>query len=276
MGGAARYVVHLNRRLEEAGLLTRAAQTGRRAGGGLDLLARSARDAALRWLPAGLAQQLFRRARGAAARLESAARMGGFDWAATLAWSEEANTNPGVWINLRGREARGCVAPEHYEATRDAVIDALDSWRLPGGDGPVVAHARRREQVYTGAFVERAPDIAVELALHEGYGLSLVPTPWADGPASVRSLAAEELGGGRGRGMNGTHRRDGIWIDAAGALGQPPPGLAAAAPAIARAMGLHWDPDVAGDGDEAPSRRDYSVEEDALVAERLRALGYLE
>ena len=103
MGGAARYVVHLNRRLEEAGLLARA------PGRPLDRIARQARDTALAWLPPRLAQQVFRRARGAAARVESAVRMGGFDWSRTRAWSEEANTHPGVWLNLRGREASGCV-----------------------------------------------------------------------------------------------------------------------------------------------------------------------
>ncbi|MEE2664738.1 MAG: alkaline phosphatase family protein [Myxococcota bacterium] len=270
MGGAANTVVHLNRRLEEAGLLVR------RRAGGVDAITRRVRDAALRWLPATVAQQLFRRARGAAARVESAVRMGGFDWRQTRAWSEEANTNPGVWINLRGREARGCVAPEAYEATRDAVIDALESWRLPGGTAPVVARARRREELYSGPFVERAPDVAVELALHEGYGLSLVPTPWADTPVSTRTLRPEERGGGRGRGMNGTHRRDGVWIDARGDLPQPPAGLAAAAPAIARVMGVPWAAVTAGDGDGSAVQRDYSAEEDAIVAERLRALGYLE
>jgi len=272
MGGASNHVVHLNKWLEEAGLLVR------RGSGGLDTLARQARDTALRWLPAPLAQQLFRRARGAAARVESAVRMGGFDWSRSVAWSEEANTNPGVWINLRGREAGGCVAPEDYERTRDDVIRALSSWRIPGTDAPVIARALRREDVHCGRFAERAPDIVVELALHEGYGLSLVPTPWASSPPSLRELTPGERGGGRGRGMNGTHRRDGIWIDARADLPDVPRGLVAAAPSIAQALGMAWEPepDGAGDGSPPPARRDYSDDEDAVVAERLRALGYLE
>ena len=128
--------------------------------------------------------------------------MAGFDWSQTRAWSEEANTNPGVWINLRGREARGCVAPEDYEATRAAVIEALESWRLPASDcdARVVARAQRREAIYSGPYVERAPDISVELATYQGYGLSLVPTPWPETPESVRALAPGERAGGRGRG----------------------------------------------------------------------------
>ena len=49
----------------------------------------------------------------------------------------------------------------------------------------------------------------------------------------------------------------------------------AAAPAIARMMGLPWQA-ASGDGGDDMVRRDYSAEEEAVVAERLRALGYLE
>jgi predicted AlkP superfamily phosphohydrolase/phosphomutase len=273
MGGAARRIVHLNRFLEERGLLVR------RPGRPVDRWARAARDAALRWLPAALAQALFRRARAAAARVESQARFGGFDWSRTRAFSEEANTLPGIWINLRGREARGCVAAADYEKLRDEVIAALEGWRLPddggGGTGPVVRRAWRREELYEGPFVDRAPDIVVELALDEGYGLSLVPTPWGrPGAAAVRTLPPEEWGGGRGRGMNGTHRRDGIWIDAGPGAGETPADLAAVAPWLLHHMGIERDDTPE---DVAPrSRTDYSEEEDEIVARRLRALGYLE
>ena len=275
MGGAARHVVHLNRHLADRGLLARRPQSS----GAVDRLARSLRDGALRLLPPRIAQQLFRRARGAAARLESASRFGGLDWSRTRAFSEEVNTLPGVWINLAGREAFGCVRPDEYEQTRDLVIDALLDWKLPGG-GPVVARAVRREDVYSGPYVERAPDVLVELALCDGYGLSLVPTPWSPGTASIRTLGDDELGGGRGRGMNGTHRRDGILIGLApepdGARIEPdslPDRLGAVAPFIARTMGIDWQRERdAGIDASAP----YSDAEDALVAARLRALGYLE
>jgi len=273
MGGAARSVVHVNARLVEVGLLSRA----REGAGALDVVARAARDAALRILPARAAQTLFRRARGAAARIESTARFGGFDWSRTRAFSEEANTNPGVWINLRGREAHGCVDPADYEAERDAVIAALESWKLPSGDA-VVRRAVRREEIYRGPFVDRAADVVFELALVDGYGLSLVPTPWAERPAPARELTSEEWGGGRGRGMNGTHRSEGIWIDASGAADGAPRNLAHAAPAIARAMGIAWRAPrpCEADGEPRAPRRDYDAREDAIVSERLRALGYLE
>lgn len=279
MGTASDKVVHLNRWLAEQGLLVRS----RHAFAARDRLARRARDLALAWLPPRLAQRLFRRARAAAALLESQARFGGFDWSRTLAFSEEANTQPGVWINLAGREAAGCVAPADYDAVRDRVIAALEAWKLPDGQ-PVVARALRREAVHAGAFVGRAPDVVFELAFDRGHGLSLVPTPWAEGGPqgegipSVRVLAPEEYGGGRGRGMNGTHRPDGLFIDAGpGAVQDAPPAcLAEVAPWLARVMGLAWaGHDTGDDAARAPSAA-YDEEEEAMVAERLRALGYLE
>jgi len=273
-GGASRRVLHLNRHLADCGLLRRRRDAGAR----LDGVARVARDTVVRRLPPRLAQWAFRRARGAAARWESTVRFAGHDWAGTAAFSEETNTQPGVWINARGREAAGSVAPADYERVRREVIDALLAWRLPGrGGGPVVGRARPREEVYAGPFVERAPDVVVELALEAGYAHSLVPTPWsAPGGASVHTLADDELAGARGRGMNGTHRPDGVWLasgaDAAATVGS----IVDAAPAIARALGISW----AGESDDGGvSGREpvpYTAEEEAQVAARLRALGYLE
>lgn len=269
MGGASHRVVHLGRHLEACGLLRR-----RRARAGADVLARGLRAAALRALPPALAQAAFRRARGTAARVESAARFAGFDWRKTVAFSEEANTQPGVWLNLAGREAEGCVAPADRERALREVIDALLAWKLPDGD-PVVARAMPREEVHAGPFVDRAPDVVIELAPDAGYGLSLVPTPWDDAsPASVRSLSGEALAGGRGCGMNGTHRAEGMLL----AIGpghealSSVHGLSRLAPACLRAMGVAWE----GSDDVVGRPAPYTDEEAAEVAARLRALGYLE
>ncbi|MEB2345234.1 MAG: alkaline phosphatase family protein [Deltaproteobacteria bacterium] len=265
-GGASRRVLHLNRRLADCGLLARAPRSA--AGRG----ARLARDTALRWLPPRAAQAVFRRARTSAARLESAARFGGVDWRRTVAVSEEANTQPGVWIALRGREAGGAVAPADYERVRQDVIDALLDWKLEGG-APVIARARRREEVYEGPFVPRAPDVVVELALEDGYAHSLVPTPWHEGGGpAVRTLTGGELGGGRGCGLNGTHRPDGIWLALGAARPAAPASIAGVAPALAPLLGLA----AAGSDHAAPAPAPYDAAQEGLVAARLRALGYLE
>ncbi len=273
-GGADARVVHLNRFLEEHGFLARRRRTST-----ADRSARRLRDAALRLLPPAAAQALFRRLRAGAARIESAARFGGFDWRRTAAVSEEANTLPGIWINLRGREATGIVAPADYERLRDELIDALGSWRTPEGE-PVVARARRREEVYEGPFVGRAPDLVLDLGTPGGYSLSLVPTPWEAGGPALRTLSGPELAGGRGRGMNGTHRPEGIWI----AAGLPPSGLPPdaaasivdAAPTLLDALGVPPDAGASSGDGLSLLRRELSAREEALIADRLRALGYLE
>ena len=273
VGGASRRVLHLNRFLADAGLLTRR----RSAAARVDGLARTARDTVVRTLPPRLAEWAFRRARGAAARWESTVRFAGNDWARTAAFSEETNTQPGVWINLRGREAEGSVAAADYERVRSEVIDALTGWRLPGPDGtPVVARARPREEVYEGPYVDRAPDVVVELALEAGYAHSVVPTPWnTPACASVHTLEAGELAGARGRGMNGTHRPDGVWLASGGGM-EAAANLASivdTAPAIAHTMGLPWQ---ASREDAGSPGVPYTAEEEAQVAARLRALGYIE
>ncbi len=267
-GGAAARVIHLNQRLADCGLLFRAPR-------GLDGWARSARDALLRNLPPRVAQAIFRRVRPAAARWESAARFGGFDWSRSAAFSEEANTQPGIWINLRGREASGCVDSADYERTRQAVIDALLDWKLPEG-GPVIAAARRREEVYAGPFVDRAPDIVVEPALDRGYALAVVPTPWNDDAPcpAVRDLRRSEWHGGRGRGMNGMHRPAGVWIAAETGKGLParPKELVHVADWLGRVLELP----PRGASPATKERVSYSAQEEERVARRLRALGYLE
>ncbi len=285
-GSASDRVVHLGARLAECGLLRRSRKA---AGTPVDAIARSGRDLALRLLPPSLAQRVFRRVRGTAARIESLARFGGTDWSHTVAFSEEVNTQPGVWLNVRGREASGVIEPHDVERVRRDVIDALLDWKLPGG-GPVVARALPREDVYAGPCRDLAPDVVIELALDRGHGLSLVPTPWRSAAVtSIRQLAADEHAGGRGRGMNGVHRPLGIFLAATrecvAAAGWPSRdgmrSIEAVAPAVMRLLGIAAPiaddtPALPNDSTAALASRPYDASEQALIADRLRALGYLE
>ena len=184
--------------------------------------------------------------------------------------------DPGVWLNLRGREAAGSVAPADCERVRREVIDALLDWKLEGG-APVVARALPREELYAGPLAERAPDVVVELALEHGYAHSLVPTPWGDGEApAVRTLGDDELAGGRGRGMNGTHRPDGIWLAIGGSAGERserPASIAGVARVVLQVLGIALD-EVRPTPPPRPAP--YDAAEEARVTARLRALGYLE
>jgi len=84
--------------------------------------------------------------------------------------------------------------------------------------------------------------------------------------------------------MNGTHRANGIFIaDGPGVTDDPrsetpvvpwPSTLSRVAATIAGGLGIEWKPGASTPGDVR--RTAYTEEEDAMVAERLRALGYLE
>src|SRR5262249_24560134 len=130
-GGAGDRVVHLNRYLEQRGLLGFRPRAG--------AASRAVRGLALRAVPFRLQGALVRRAPAAAGRLEGGARFGGIDWARTTAFSEELDYHPSVWINVAGRESEGIVPAAHYERTRDAVVDALAALRGERGRAGVTA-----------------------------------------------------------------------------------------------------------------------------------------
>lgn len=206
MGGAGRLAVYLNRFLEARGWL-RFAEPGRpRAGGEL---AGRARGWALRGLPAATQQRLFRGLpRAVVDGLETRARYGAIDFPRTRAFSDELSYAATIHLNLAGRDPSGTVLD------RAAALAALEAellgWQVDGL--PVVARVHRREDLYAGSMLEGAPDLILELHDRDGYSTTPLPsTEVAPGTCS-RWLEADELDGGRARGMNGTHRREGVLL----------------------------------------------------------------
>ena len=72
-----------------------------------------------------------------------------------------AGAAPGVWLNVKGREKYGCVAPgAEYEHLRQRIIDRLRQVRDPKTGEPVFDVVARREVFEPlGAWGERVPDI---------------------------------------------------------------------------------------------------------------------
>ncbi|GAB3689735.1 alkaline phosphatase family protein [Salinarchaeum chitinilyticum] len=66
----------------------------------------------------------------------------------------------GVRINLEGREPEGVVSEAEYEGFRSELIDALAAVETPDGK-PVFESVVRREDVFEGPYVEKAPDVVV-------------------------------------------------------------------------------------------------------------------
>ncbi|MCI0558015.1 MAG: alkaline phosphatase family protein [Nitrososphaera sp.] len=103
----------------------------------------------------------------------------------------------GIFIN---RE----LAKEDYEKTRLEIMNKLQ--KLVDQDNtPVVADVYKREQVMSGRYVDRAPDIL--FTLNEGY----CPTYYSDGPNS--QYIGDDKGGYKGGTANtGIHRPEGIFM----------------------------------------------------------------
>ncbi len=83
------------------------------------------------------------------------------DWDRTQAYSQGLFGN--VYINLRGREPEGCVAPEDYHRVREEVAAALLSITDPEDGDRVVSQVYRREELYSGPYLEEAPDLVVTM-----------------------------------------------------------------------------------------------------------------
>ncbi len=65
-----------------------------------------------------------------------------------------------VFINLRGREPNGTVSPgADYEQERDRLIGLLRGVRDPLDQAPVFSKVVRREDIYSGPYVDQAADV---------------------------------------------------------------------------------------------------------------------
>jgi len=87
------------------------------------------------------------------------------DWSKTKAYAISLGE---IRINLKGREASGIVAPgQEYEQVRDEIIEKFEQLHDPDTNAPVVRKVYRKEEIYSGPFMEKAPDLI--FGLYPGY-----------------------------------------------------------------------------------------------------------
>jgi predicted AlkP superfamily phosphohydrolase/phosphomutase len=257
-------------------------------------VSRLVRAAALRGVPEQWQSSLLAAMPEAAARFESGVRLGGIDWTHTTVFSEELSYFPSLWLNVRGREPRGVVEQADVAQLLDRLTTQLLGIRDPFDGGAVVERVRRRHEVASGPYAERLPDLVLELRRPDGYSYASMSSRAGRETEPVRKLRPDEMTGARGTSMAGAHRDRGLCI-LSGAKVRPgvyPAGSLADAGATALALcgsvphpaadGCAWTDCVDVPQSIAPSRLDvecvavdYSAEEEAVLADRLRALGYL-
>jgi predicted AlkP superfamily phosphohydrolase/phosphomutase len=201
------------------------------------------------------------------------------DWAQTSAYTEAGRHV--ININLEGRNQNGSVAPEKYTEVCERIIADLLEWKDRNGNR-VVERVTRRDEVYRGDFAIRASDLYVywNRAAHMG-----------EPPRAVKA---------KGFWWSGDHRPEGILIcigqgiSAKQPLNTPAvPQVYDLVPTILHLAGLAVPAGLDGrvleeicagspavrfaetNPDAVAEPRNLSPEEEKLIEEKLRALGYM-
>jgi predicted AlkP superfamily phosphohydrolase/phosphomutase len=103
------------------------------------------------------------------------------DWSCTRAYALGLS---GLYLNLRGRESQGLVAPEEAEGLKHAIVTELCALRDGDGASPIRT-VYKTSAIYNGPYLDAAPDLIV--GYHEGYRVS-----WDSAVGAVSELMIEE------------------------------------------------------------------------------------
>ena len=123
------------------------------------------------------------------------------DWSRTVAYSCFSSTEESIFINLEGREPYGIVQPgRDYEAIRERIMEDLKMLKDPISGQPVIDKVMKREEIYHGPMLERAPDIQF---LSHNLEYSLRGNPYAESHIAERPMLRQE---------SGYHRLNGIFM----------------------------------------------------------------
>jgi len=90
------------------------------------------------------------------------------DWSRTRAYAMGLGQ---IYFNLRGREGKGIVSPgQEYQQLADELSAALLTMQDPEDGNPIVRAVYKRDDVYSGEFLNNASDLQV--GFHDGYRVS--------------------------------------------------------------------------------------------------------
>lgn len=215
------------------------------------------------WAPARrLKQALFGHRPIFEISLDEAGFESSVDWGKTKAWYSAAG---GIRINLAGREPHGVVQPGgEYERLRERIIVEALALRDPLSGLPVFARAERREALYpSSSHLDTAPDIVLEAFHPLDHALQnhLLLSGHAAPPEAVCADAFP---------YTATHTDRALFV-ASRTPDTLVRDLAEVGGWVLRAFGINVDSVAAVGTGIAPT-----AVEDAILRDRLRALGYLE
>jgi len=119
------------------------------------------------------------------------------DFGKTIAFMYSSSSH-GIRLNVQGREPHGVVSKQEYEHVRRAVARAVKSAADMETKEPIVKEVYAREELYWGPYVEKAPDLILEL--HDGY-ITYEIVDQSKGLVDRESLP-----------RSGEHKREGIFM----------------------------------------------------------------
>lgn len=87
------------------------------------------------------------------------------DWSNTKAFlaSFFGTETQGIMINLKGREPQGIVDPSEYDRLREYIISKLKELKDPETGEKIFENVFKKEEIYTGPYINEAPDIVTLL-----------------------------------------------------------------------------------------------------------------
>jgi predicted AlkP superfamily phosphohydrolase/phosphomutase len=83
----------------------------------------------------------------------------GVDWAKTVAWGLGGYYGR-LFLNVKGREAKGIVDPKDYEKVREEIAAKLRALKDEKGK-PLGTRVIKPQDIYTGPHVDQSPDLII-------------------------------------------------------------------------------------------------------------------
>ncbi len=199
-GGELRGVIHLNNWLASHGWLAYRSTASWPA-----LRAKLVEQAAFilrRYMKRQFRDWLKTKAGGIKDKAGSLSYFSRLDWSGTQAFSWGMYGN--ISLNLKGREPQGIVEPEDYDKLCDMISQALLSLKEPDSGRPLVRKVHRGRKLYSGPFIDQAPDLVIEWEDYSYYTQGNLQAP--PGQIFLEKLYIESSDFLH----TGTHRMDGL------------------------------------------------------------------
>jgi predicted AlkP superfamily phosphohydrolase/phosphomutase len=211
------------------------------------------------------------------------------DWNQSKAYSFGRHLGS-IYVNVKGREPQGIVDPgAEYEAVRDEIEQMAHEFRDPHTGRKLIGEVLRREEVYNGPYLDRAPDLILRPSEPSDIFFGLADFGHRDTVATVYRYSGMHRDYGMLT-MNGPGVQPGSIIEGAA--------IQDMAPTVLHTMGLPVPADMDGRVLEQAfadtyvnafpvqiaeplssaglaSEGDYSAEGEKEILERLQGLGYL-